>query len=216
MKIQKIILLASVFLLQSCLLKSLRPFYIDDAIVFKEDLIGEWKDENKDQWKIVSFKELYESERKNQKLSKEDIKLFEQYKQSYFINYISKEKESYFVATTFKVGDHILIDFTPYYYEESKGNQLIAKHLIQTHSVAKFEKLENGTIKINWINDNTVEELLKDGKIRIKYDNVGVEKELLLTANSEELYKFLVKYCNSTIKDKWDDTENFTLSPIVE
>ena len=45
---------------------------------------------------------------------------------------------------------------------------------------------------------------------------MGIEETLLLTASSEQLYKFLKKYLSLKLEDKWKASDILTLSKADE
>lgn len=84
MKTRIIVLLGFLFLLNSCILKSLQPFYIAKAISYQENLVGDWEDGKKGTWNIASFKAQFEKENKGiVKLSEEDIAMYNKYKSGF-------------------------------------------------------------------------------------------------------------------------------------
>ncbi|NER14202.1 hypothetical protein GWK08_12175 [Leptobacterium flavescens] len=214
MKTRSIILVFCIVLLNSCIVKSLNPFYIEEAVEFQEAFLGKWEDNKDGKWEVLSFKAEMERETGKDRLSEEDKEIYEKYKDGYLISYLKKENESYFIAVPFKVDDQVLIDFIPYQYEDEGGNDLVGQHLVKTHSVAKFDKQDNGDIKITWLDEDRLEELFKKDAIQIKHEVVGLDKDFILTASSEELYRFMKKYCSSSIKNKWESSEKLTFKRI--
>ena len=196
-------------LLSSCVVKSLHAFYTQDLIYFEEQIIGNWTDSEKAIWSIEPFKEvmLKESKKKVSELDKDELKIYNKYKDGYLINF---EKDSItkstFMAMPFKIKDQLFLDFTPIEdqeSEQSKNNNLYTMHLIKTHSLAKFDITSDNKINIKWLSSKKLEELLDENKIKIKHDKVGFDETVLLTATSEELVKFIEKYMNSKDEDKW-------------
>jgi len=57
-----------------------------------------------------------------------------------------------------------------------------------------------------------VGKLIEANTLKIKHEKTGIEEdELILTASSSELYRFLEKFMSSTIEDKWEKDEIYTL-----
>ncbi len=214
MKSKAIILIGCCLLLTSCIVKSIRPFYISDATEYQEYLVGTWTDNKKNTWEVASFRDLMEKDKKDGiKLSTEDKAAFEKYKDGYIISYIKKDKKSEFVAMPFKVDNQLFIDFIPFDFEEI-SNDLLSQHLLKTHSVAKVDRQEDNTVKIIWLDEGRIKDLFKKDQLKLKHEKVGLDESFVLTATSEELYKFLKKYNSSTIKNKWETSEKFTLTRI--
>ena len=157
MKTRIILMLAGLLLLNSCILKSLQPFYIAKAISYQEDFLGNWKDTEDGTWKIQSFKTLFENEN-NQfpKQSENDKIIYNKYKKAYVVNYTKKDKEAMFVAVTFLINGKLFIDFTPFDIGLENENELLAQHVVKTHSVAKIERLENNKLRFKWLDESKI------------------------------------------------------------
>ena len=91
-------------------------------------------------------------------------------------------------------------------------NELAASSLLGTHTLARLEVLENGKIQLKWFDSDQIKALFSKNQIRIKHEEVGVNKSLFLTASSTELYKFLKKYTLSEIENKWTTDVEYTLT----
>ena len=114
MKRKIILLTLSLLLFSSCIVKSIQPFYIKEAIKFDKNLLGNWTDNKKGSWEIASFSDEWNKENKpNGKLTKEDLDIYERYKNSYYVKYSEKETKAIFIATPFKVDKHLFIDLKP-------------------------------------------------------------------------------------------------------
>lgn len=213
MKKRHIILLVSLVVFNSCIVKSLNPFYTEETIKFSKDFLGEWKDNNKDIWKITSLKDEYAKLIKSgEKITLEDEKFFKKYKNSYSVEYSDKDKKSLFIATPFKLKDQLFLDFIPFNDQGSEMNGLLQIHNIYPHSLVKLDILNNNEISIKWFDEKRLKEIFKEKRIKIKHEKIGVMKEdILLTASSEELQQFLKKYMASESAKKWETETKFTL-----
>lgn len=215
MKSKITFLFACLVILNSCIVKSLNPFYIPEAIKFQQAFLGEWQDDDKGVWKIVSVKQAYLQEtREDSKTNKEDLEKMKKYGKGYFVSYVRKEQEALFLAMPFIIEDEVFMDFVPYHYDSKGTNDLVSQHLLKTHSVAKFKVVDGKNLEIIWLDEDRLETLFKENKIKIKHEKVGFDESLLLTASSEELYHFLKKYNASDVANKWKSDEKFTLIPV--
>ena len=208
MKTRLIICLSALLLLNSCIIHSLFPFYTAGTISFKNTFLGIWKDKKNsdDRWIINSneninriIKHTYISR------SEKEIDLQTKYKQGYFAIHeeVKANRISIFLAMPFKIGNQLFLDFTPLIYDEDINN-LVSYHLIPTHSLAKFDILDDNTIDIKWLSSEKIGDLIEDNKIKINYEKVGFEEEsILLTASPDELQKFIKKYMASSDTNKW-------------
>ncbi len=201
--------------LQACIVKSIQPFYVSEAVSFEKSLLGKFTDNKQGEWEIMSFKEAFEKDNSDpSKYSKDDLEALEKYKKAYVVNQIKKEKEAAFLVVPFKVYNETFLDFTPIAFDDSESNALAMQHLLKTHSVAKMNRLENNAIQLQWLDEKPISELFNKGQLKLKHETVGVDETLVLTATSNELYQFLQKFVKSDIEDKWKDSETYNLTPI--
>ena len=213
-KFKSILVVGLFLLLSSCIVKSIQPFYLKDHIKFNEKLLGSWTTGKTSTWEFLSFKESWEKDNEGDvELMKEDKEAYELYKDAYVVNYNSSDKEALFLVMPFMVDEHLFLDFTPFDYEDSGLNSLAAQHLLKTHSVTFVDFQEVGSIKLKWLDESVVKNLINENKIRIKHEQTGIDEDLVLTASSEELYRFLQKFMASNIENKWDKDVIKTLKP---
>lgn len=118
----------------------------------------------------------------------------------------------------FKMNDQLFIDFIPLETKRDGLSNLVKFHLIKTHSLVKFDLLDDNSISIKWFDEDKIKSLFKDNKIKIKHEIIGMlesfdfdEETFLLTASSEELQKFISKYMSSDDDDKWKTSVSFIL-----
>ena len=213
MKIRNTILvIAGILLLSSCVVKSLNPFYTKKSISFDKRFIGKWTDSKKGVWTVIPFKDEITKDNPIEKMKMEDLQLYKEYKNSYYIQREFKGEEALFIATPFNVNNQTFLDFYPLEYQDDINN-LLQKHLIYTHSLVKYDVTESGEIEIKWLDEKKVESLFKNKKIKIEHKKIGVLKEnFLLTASSKELNKFIEKYTKSKDENKWDTSTKYTLT----
>ena len=216
MKTRNLLLLSIFILLSSCVVKSLHPFYTKKTISFDKKLIGEWNDSKKGNWKIVSFKEEMTKDNPLSEMKSDDLKVYNEYKNSYYIKRTIEKREVFFIATPFKVNNQTFLDFFPLDHQEDVDD-LLQSHSIYTHSLVKYDIKKNGEIEIKWLDEDKVEALFKEKKIKIKHETIGfLNDKYLLTAKSEELQKFIEKYMASKDEEKWETHTKFTLTRINE
>ncbi len=212
MKTKGIITVLCIVLFSSCIVKSIKPFYINEHVKFDKRLVGKWSSGKSNTWEIVSLKEELKKE-ENKKTSDDVLKLFEHYKEGYIIEQLDNENKASFLAMPFMVKEKLFLDFTPFDYDTKTINNLAVQHILNTHSVANVEFLNNGNIKLKWIDESVVKKLINDHKMRIKHEVSNFDEDLILTANSEELYHFLERFIDADIENKWDKDVIKTLKP---
>ena len=214
MKTKNLILALSILFLSSCVVKSLHPFYTQNTISFDKNFIGEWIDTKKGKWEIVSFAKEILKDSSIDKFSKEDLKLYKEYKSGYSIKRTRHGKEVLYLANPFKINNQTFLDFLPL-GQDNGIDGLLQDHLIYAHSLVKYDVLKNGEISIKWFDEDKIEELFKNKKIKIKHEVTGlVSKKYLLTAKSKELQNFIKKYMTSKDSEKWKTSTKFTLTKV--
>lgn len=207
-----LLIVTCILFLSSCVVKSLNPFYTKKSISFDQRFVGEWTDSKKGTWTVIPFKDEITKENPIEKMKNEDIQLYNEYKNSYYIQRNYQGEEALFIATPFNVNNQTFLDFYPLEYQDDINN-LLQKHLIYTHSLVKYDVTESGEIEIKWLDEKKVESLFKNKKIKIEHKRIGVLKEnFLLTASSKELNKFIEKYTKSKDENKWDTSTKYTLT----
>lgn len=214
MKIRNTILGLCLILLTSCVVKSLHPFYTKETISFDQSFIGDWQDSKTGNWKVVSFESEITKDNPFKKMKKEDLKVYNEYKNSYYIQRIYEGKEVNFIATPFKINNQKFLDFFPLDHQDGVDN-LLQSHSIYTHSLVKYDVQKNGEIEIRWLDEDKVQTLFKEHKIKIKHETFGLLNDnYLLTASPKELQKFIEKYMASNDAEKWETSTKFTLTNV--
>jgi len=204
-------------LLTSCIVNSLNPFYTNDVLYYEPKFVGNWVDKENGVWNVKPFQEVFKEVKGD--LDKEEYQRYSKYNNiSYYVNYEKDSAKSAFLVVPFKIKNQLFLDFSPIDDNESlEGvNSLFKNHLIYSHSLAKFDITSDNEIKIKWLSSKKLEDLLDENKIKIKHEKVGLDATVLLTANSEELVKFIEKYMDSKDEDKWKTDIHFDLKRIHE
>ncbi len=105
----------------------------------------------------------------------------------------------------FKIKGQIFLDFTP--FEVKFGSDLAEMHLVGIHTFAKLDT-KGDTVELRWLSELVLEELFEQKKIRISHEKIGIDKkDILLTASSEELQKFIAKYMGSEGGKDWGSSD---------
>lgn len=206
-------------LMTSCVIKSLHAFYTPDILYFEPKFVGHWLDSDTVQWNIQSFGKTFlkENHKENpSELDADELRMYNSYKEGYVVYYEKENTKTTFLAMPFKINNQLFLDFTPIDDRESEKaqNDLYQVHLIRTHSLAKLDMVSNDSVSIKWLDEDKVKALLDNDKIKIKYEKVGFDETVLLTASSEELVKFIEKYMNSEDEEKWKTDIEFNLKRV--
>jgi len=180
-KIFFFILLVAVFL-SGCIVYSFYPLYTEKDLFPNDLLTGNWIDKDSTSW---NFEHAY--------IGKKEDGIMDS--ASYVLMLKDKDnKESEFSVHIIKLGGHYFLDF---YLEDFLGNDeldLASFHIVPVHTFAKVSVTKN-RLQINWYDQDWLEKLIKENKIRIRHEYNG--DYILLTASPKELQKFVTKYVNS-------------------
>lgn len=167
-------------LLQGCIVKSLHPFFHESDIIFKKELLATWTDQDGSQWSIRPFKEKTNA-----------------YEMHFLHN---GEKDVVFLAHLFLLNNELYFDFLPLSDGvEEESLSLFNLHLLPTHSIAKVAVVNKNEIQIKWFNEEWMQSLFDQNRIKISHEVIDEmpkeeDKMYILTASTEELQKFVVKY----------------------
>lgn len=213
MKTKGILIILSILLFSSCIVKSLQPFYVKSSESFSKKLIGKWNDTEKGDWEILSFKAEFEKENKEEKLKEEDKKIVENYKNAYIIKYTKKDNEATFIGMPFKVNEHLFIDFSIFEFDIGSENKIAEQHLLNTHSTALVLINKDNSLTLKWLSEKALGNLFDQKKLRLKHEKIGLNQDFVLTASTKELHNFLKKFMASEFEGKWDSDDIYTLKP---
>lgn len=176
-----IILIITLFF-SGCVVYSFYPLYTEKDLFPNDILTGVWMDDEGTQWDFI-----------HPNIGKKELGMVDS--TSYYLVVCDKDSlVSKFNVHIVELGDHYFIDF--YLDEFMSGDELALAdfHIIPVHTFAKLEIKEN-QLHINWFDQEWLEDLLKENKIRIHHEQT--EDIILLTAKPKELQKFVTKYVNS-------------------
>lgn len=181
MKLKAIISIALVIvLLQGCIVKSLHPFYSKKDLTFRKELLTTWGDQDGGKWDIHA--------------SKDSPDAYEMHWSK------PNTEEVVFLTHLFTLDDQLYLDFFPV---TAGGNTmaLFDMHMMPTHSIAKVQMLTNEEVQILWFNEDWLKLLFDENRIKIPHEVIDDEvqrdkddKTYVLTASTEELQKFILKY----------------------
>jgi hypothetical protein len=188
-RLLSLIAAAALLLLDGCVLVSVAPFYGPNDPIFEEGLVGEWienndvqQDEPDERWKFEKQDDL-----------------------SYKFSWLQKNKPAVISqAHLFKLGDQLLLDFT----QEAGGDETFPPR-IPSHLLVRIDqlkpRLKGATMKYEWV----VEFLDKNPKALrhhiINNDAKAANRELLLTASTEELKRFVAEHLKT--EAAWNNFE---------
>lgn len=189
---KKIVFIALLLILMQSCITSLYPLYTDATLVQKKELLATWKDKESMYWKFSKV---------------DDSKMYE-------LRCRSGNYFAVYAAGMVKIGDNYFLDVQMDQAPISDEEEARAK---KANDVSKKTNLSNGKddvgnlaynipghnfyklafkgekIYVYPFNDEYMEELFKQRKIRIKHEKVE-ESLTVLTASTNELQEFFKKY----------------------
>jgi hypothetical protein len=170
----------SLILLVSGCIPSLHPLYFDKDRLELKLIEGNWISDSDDIWEFVKV----ENEPSYILKYTEEQPKGEKNPKSQFAN---------FEANIIKLGEYYFMDLFP---EENdyinKMNDFLAGHLLQAHTFLKLE-VKGDQILIYQMSPEWLETLFDENKIRISHERLD-EDNIVLTASTKELQKFITKY----------------------
>jgi len=182
------ILLIITLFFSGCVVYSFYPLYTEKDLFPNDILIGEWMDDEGAHWNF-----------EHRSLGKKNKGLVDS--TSYYLVVSDKDSlVSKFNVHIVELGDHYFLDF---YLDDMHGDDeldLGSFHIIPVHTFAKL-KVENDRLLINWFDQEWLEDLIKENKIRIHHEKN--EDYILLTAKPKELQKFVTKYAE--VEEAFED-----------
>ncbi len=178
-----VFMLAAFF--SGCVVYSFYPLYNDEDLFANDILTGEWMDSDSTVW---HFEHAYKGKRLPENIDST----------SYYMRLkdpvSGKTDKREFSVHVVKLAGNYFLDFYLEDYCDGDNMDLYSFHIIPVHTFAKL-RVEGDRLLINWFDQEWLQELVEENKIRIRHENNG--DFILLTAKPDELQKFVIKYVNS-------------------
>ncbi len=186
-------------LVQGCIVKSLHPFFAEEDVVFKPELIDAWTDNDGNRWKISPVKEK---------------------PNAYEMTASKDGKDGVFLVHLFKLDNNLYLDFLPI-SSDAESVAIFDLHIMPTHSVAKVETIERDRVSIKWFKEEWLADLFGKNRVMLGHETIldpikadEGDKTYILTASTSELRKFLRKYGNDDAAFEGDNAVKLTLTRI--
>jgi hypothetical protein len=194
MKRSKFIILFLVLAsMTGCLVSSLHPFYKDQDKYFDTTMVGYWMDGDSAIWTIFPNR------------VSESFMGPEKPDSTFRITYYEDEDHySILKGTLFRLNGVDYVDFLPQPDEDHCTSDLTSYHFVPVHTLARVQYCRD-SILLYWYGDDWLDDLFEQQRIRIKHETVydSDRDRHVLTAGTEELQKFILKYANDpkTVQD---------------
>ncbi|MDP1726341.1 MAG: hypothetical protein Q8M15_06125 [Bacteroidota bacterium] len=171
MKTKKLIMALGIISILTGCIPSLNPLYTSMDLIFKSEFLGTWKETKSiDSWTF------------EQKSDKE-----------YKLTHTEDNKHATFRAHVVKIGEFLFLDLYP---EELKSvDHLYQIHFFPVHTFSKI-KIINDQLTIEMFDPSWLEKGIESNQINIAHIKSS-DGTILLTASTEELQKFVLKYADT-------------------
>jgi hypothetical protein len=182
-----LVTLILIILAVSCI-PSLYPLYRDKDLLFDTRLLGLFNTDgdlmggDMDTWEFDSLDWRLENKSGN------DWDKFRSGK-TYKLIALEDERRAEFAVHLIKLGKNYYLDFFPVKYDIE--HVMLDMQLIPAHIFGKIEFVDNNIV-MNWFDGEFLTNLIDSNKVKISHKML--ENSILLTANTEELQKFVKKY----------------------
>ena len=180
--------ITGLLLMSSCLVSSLHPFYKAKDKIYDSAMVGSWIDSDSCIWVI------------EKNMVSEQFLGPEYPDSTYRMTYYEEEDMiGLFIGTLFELKGIQYLDFYPDPNEDHCASGLTGMHHFPTHTLARVQ-LDQDSLMMYWYGDEWLNELFEQNRIRIKHETVEISKDYtrhLLTAPTEDLQKFIIKYANN-------------------
>jgi len=185
MKVKKILFYLLAALLGGCVpVISLHSLYTQENVVFEEKLLGTWVDDPNGPEVIWEFTRIDEPKNAYKLVFSDD-----------------KGKKGSFVAHLVKLQNRLFLDAFPseFPWEPDDPNEVKWLYnsffLIPAHTFIKIDSIEP-QLKMRLTNNDKMAELLKEDPNAVKH--TSIEDRIILTASTEELQAFVLKYADDS------------------
>jgi len=199
-----VILFAVVLCLAGCL-TTLHPIFTAKDLITDPRLIGNWE-KAKDKSKVI-YRQPNVNELNNLSpaLQSEAGKI-----------YMLDEKDeqgdirSTYYAFMVKLGKYYYMDYYPASEKERQSaDNFFAAHYIPMHSIYRIEFKNNNSFDVQRLDGGYLEKLIKNKQIRIRHE-VMEDGGIFITAPTEELQQYLIKYSDVPEAYGGDNSDNYS------
>jgi hypothetical protein len=180
-------------LVAGCYTLSVHPLYTEDDIVFDTRLIGVWgaPDESNETWTFEkSGGDAYRLVLRNEGIEELEGEKYQ------LVTEIDPVKDGIFEIHLVKLGEYLFFDVYP--EEPEIGNEYFKAHVIPAHSFARV-KIAEDSFSLAFFDTQWLENGIKEGRIFI--DHTKRDDMVVLTANTADLQKFILKNIDIAFED---------------
>ena len=188
MKTKKSIFYCAALLMAGCL-PSLHPLYNDKTLIFKEELIGKWMEDDS----VWQFSRAGEKE--------------------YELRIRDDEKEiGRFSAHLVEIKGLMFLDLFPDDKPLEDLDDFYKIHILPVHTFMKVDQI-SPNLRLRMVDYDEVKEMIESNPNVIKHEVVDDDR-IVLTASTEELQNFVVGHVETIFDDSNDSPGAIRLEPL--
>jgi len=167
---------------------SIHGIATEETTVWDEQLLGKWGDADKADDPNAEFWQFEKGQGDGR----------------YRLLHSDKGKVGEFDAVMVQLGDMLFLDLFPGENDDLENvNELYRVHLVRAHLFIRVDELGE-KLKLRFMDVDDVKELVKENPAVVKHETR--DDEIILTADTEELQYFLLRYGDEIFGDKDGDS----------
>ena len=204
-KIKVSVILFSVILCLAGCLTTLHPIFTGKDLITDPRLVGNWE-KAKDKTKVIYRQPSAEE------VSNLSPALQNEAGKIYMLD--EKDEQGDIKSTNYafmvKLGKYYYMDYYPASEKERRSaDNFFAAHYIPMHSIYRIEFKNNNSFNVQRLDGGYLEKLIKNKQIRIRHE-VMEDGGIFITAPTEELQQYLIKYSDVPEAYSNDNNDNYT------
>jgi hypothetical protein len=186
MKTRTILAMLILIILAISCIPSLYPLYRDKDLIFDERLLGLFNTDGN-----ITDMDTWEFEKLDWQAENKSGNDWNEYRsgKTYKMTAMENGKKAEFAVHLVKLGKNYYLDFFPVKYKIE--HEMLYWHLVPAHIFGKIEFIGNDIV-MNWFDGDFLTKMIDSNKVKISHKML--ENSILLTANTEELQKFVKKF----------------------
>jgi len=195
--VKYITIIAAAIMLSGCWMLSVHPLYNDDDVINDPALAGKWYNvEGMDELWIFeeTQDDYYRLTIINEDMENELAKAVND--ESRLVVSTDPTRDGIFQVHLLELGGQTYLDYYP--EEPETGNDFYKSHVIPAHSFARVS-IQGNVMSITYFDQEWLKENLDNGGIDIKHERR--DNLIVLTAGTDELQKFILKYADEVFKE---------------
>lgn len=197
--------LTLVFIFLSGCLKTLHPIFTEKDLVYEPRLLGNWKTEKQGKSGRVDITNLSAETMINLPGNISSIK-----DKGYLITYQDGAAPERYIAFLARIGKHFYFDYFPADKKtDEKLDDFFTAHFVKMHTSYRVDIFKDGSFELSQLDESFVTNLIKEKKTRISHET-DADDNIIITASTQELQQYLIKYGDEPAAYRNDEKTKFT------